>query len=456
MQENTPTKKRKGGIPVNRVALSILAVIAVLHLIIIMLIIDVNRSSSQLSDLMQRSGNYRIEATKIMESTMVLSETCSNYIQMPLTGDGSANVGALIAYAEQLREEDNAPQMLERFRTYHVSDEVLASVEEAAEYAERMFDIQNHAIALMRSVYPTPELPELSVIPEVSLTEEELAMPREARVAAAKRLVLERDYASLRYYATESINQCNQILQNEFDRAAADAKKRVSIVRTLLWIAVFIIILVLSVTFVLFYELIVKPVLRYADEIDQNKSIEKTRAISELCRMVDAYNNLWNRRGKLESILREAAKTDSLTGLSNRYCMEQDLIELEESAKSMGVLLFDVDFLKETNDMQGHLAGDRLLCATADCIKKYFSIKNACFCYRIGGDEFVAILPDCSENDIRSRIERFKSAVKSENITVSVGYSYGESVDADGFKELMRQADQQMYIEKQVTHSERE
>ena len=454
LKEQSSAKKSYGGIPVNRFAFTLLVVITVLHIIIIMLIIDVNRSSTQLSDLMQRSGNYQIEATSIMEGNTALSETCANYIQMPVVGDGSANVGPLNAYAEQLKEKNNASKVLERFRTYNVSDEVLSCIEEATRCSQQMFEMQNHAISLMKSVYPIPPIPDLAVIPEVPLTEEELSMPPEARAAAAKQIIIDKEYASLRYHASKSIEQCNLTLRQEFDKASEAAAKHVATVRLLLWISVFIIIMFLSVTFVMFYELIVKPVRKYSDEIDENKSIEQVKAIAELRRLVSAHNRQWERRNKLESILREAAETDTLTGLPNRYCMERDLIENENYVGSMGVLLFDINFLKKTNDTEGHIAGDKLICKTADCIKQCFSTKDTNSCYRIGGDEFVAVLTGCSEDEINIRIEHFQMMLERENITVSVGYAYEKTADSKSFRTLMEKADKLMYEHKQLIHEE--
>ena len=74
------------------------------------------------------------------------------------------------------------------------------------------------------------------------------------------------------------------------------------------------------------------------------------------------------RRAGLESILRTAAETDALTGLPNRYGFEQYLLESGQSGYAMAVFLFDINYLKTTNDTKGHAAGDDLIRSAAECI----------------------------------------------------------------------------------------
>ena len=452
MKEKNSSKERVGGISANVFAFTLLIVVAVLHAIIIILVIDMNNSNDALADLMERSGEYQIEATNVQASNTVLSETCGNYIQMPVTDGGSANFGPLLAYAEEIGSERSGVKVAERFKSYNVSYDVLSAIEEAAELSEQMMRIQIHAISLMDSVYPLPENPRLSSIRLVELTAEELAMTDDERVERAETLVLEKDYATLRNKVAKSIEKCNTTLQEEFSLVSQKTSEHVATVRIFLWIAIFATILILSSAFVMFYFLMVKPLRRYSNEISSNQSIEQTGGIYELRRLVNAFNGLWHHRNKLEAILRKAAEIDALTGLPNRYCMERDLLENSGDGNSMAVLLFDVNFLKKTNDTRGHLMGDQLIRTAGACISESFGAEGANKCYRIGGDEFVVILSGCSEEEVKSRIDRFNLALERENITVSVGYAYAEKTDGDSFKKLMIEADRNMYEQKKQIH----
>ena len=443
---------RVEGIPANWFAFPLLILVAIMHIAIIILIIDVNNSSNRLSELMQSSGEYQIEATELQASTTVRSETCNNYIQMPVTPNGESNHGPLVTFAKELSAERRGPKVVERFKSYNVSDEVLAYITMASEASEKMTEIQKHAISVMSSVYPTPPMTELASLSNVSLTAEELAMQPEERADYAKRLILNKDYALLRYNVSENIGNCNKTLQREFSNAYAKTKQHVTTVRNLLWAAIIIVISFLVFAFIIFYRLIVKPLRSYTKDIAANKNIHGESGMMEMRQLVRSYNGLWKHRNKLEAVLRLAAENDSLTGLPNRYCLERDIINYESQGGSMAVVMFDVNFLKLTNDTEGHLAGDTLLRTAAYCITECFKTDGANNCYRIGGDEFVAILSNCSDECVKRRLEEFKLALEREGITVSAGYAFTESADGNAFKALIAEADENMYYQKRRIH----
>ena len=168
--------------------------------------------------------------------------------------------------------------------------------------------------------------------------------------------------------------------------------------------------------------------------------------------VVNAYNALLRRHDKLESILRSAAETDALTDLPNRYSLEHYVLEKSEDGGAMAVLLFDVNYLKRINDARGHMAGDKLLRTAAACIRECFETEENGRCYRIGGDEFAAVLQNCSEEDVLRRIQRFSFATEREDISVSVGYAFSNNTDENSMDALMRKADEQMYLHKKRVH----
>ncbi len=445
--------KTREGISVNLFAFPLLVIMIIFHIVIVGLIIDINNTSNQLSDLMNRSGVYKIDATSMQASNTVLSETCSNYIQSA-DAEHSPNVGPLMTYAREINSNRRSPKVLERFRGYDVSDEVLSCIENASNYSEQIFNIQLHAISVMSSVYPLPTMPELAQIPTVSLTPEELAMSENERILYAKNLIVKGDYAQLRYYVAENIDNCNNILQNEFNQASNATQTHVTIMRTILWVVIVSIVIILSIAFVMFYQLIIRPLRSYSKDIAENRSIKDSVGLLEMKQLVKAFNGLWNTHNQIETMLRTAAENDSLTGLPNRYCMEHDLLDDKNKTSSFAVLLFDVNFLKQSNDLHGHFAGDELLRNSAKCIKQCFNMENSNNCYRIGGDEFVALLSNCSEQDIKDRIKNFENVLKENNISISVGYSYVDSKEKASFVEMMAEADKKMYANKKSIHEQ--
>ena len=455
MNEEIDDREAEGkrGIPANAIMMPLGAMFSILLVCVVFLILEVNRSSNELSDLMERNGVYQLEATELQMGINTLSETANSFVQTPVTGDGTTNVGPLKAYAEEMGKDRLASKIAERFEGYEVSDEVLSHIEGAAETSREMMDVQAHAIALVSSVHPLPPIPELSTIPEAILSAEEQAMPAEARIGLARRLMQDQDYAQMRYRIGEDVGSCNHLLQQEFSTASAKAKRYVTTIRTVLWVTFFAIVGLLALSFAILRSWVVWPLRRHAAEITSDLPMTQLSGIREMRVLVDAYNGLLARRNKLESMLSYAAKTDALTGLLNRYSLEQYVAAHDDS--SMALLVFDVNFLKEVNDTQGHVAGDQLLRTVADCIRTCFATEDNDNCFRFGGDEFCAVLRGCAEAEVHERIDRFYDMLRSRRISVSVGYAYADSIDRESFKTLLDEADVRMYENKKRAHAMR-
>lgn len=451
-KESLKESLKIGGVTANALIFPLLVLVVVLHFLIIFLIVEVNRSDDSLADLMLRSGVYQQTATNLQAGSSILSETASGYVQIPVTPDGAPNVGPLTAYAEELGNDRRGDQVVELFRGYDVSDEVRGYIEDAAEQSQRMMDVQLHVIALVRSVYPTPPVPALAAIPDVPLTGEELAMPDEARLGYARQMILSRDYSQMKNALSKDIESCHETLQQEIARASARTQRHITSLRTALWAAVFTIIGTLTGTFILYYHWLIRPMRSYARQISSDETMEQKSVIREMRVMVDAYNTLLRRRNKLEVILRAAAETDALTGVPNRASFDRAVLDLGEDEGSMALVLFDVDYLKRVNDTQGHLAGDRLIRTAADCIHECFGTGENAGCYRIGGDEFAALLHPCDEAELASRIDRFNLALERESISVSYGFAFVEETNEAGLTKLMAEADRHMYERKKQHH----
>jgi diguanylate cyclase (GGDEF)-like protein len=155
-----------------------------------------------------------------------------------------------------------------------------------------------------------------------------------------------------------------------------------------------------------------------------------------------------------ERLLHEA-RHDALTGLPNRAVaedrMEQALARAARRQKLFAVLCIDLDGFKVVNDNLGHHAGDELLQAVATRLRS--RVRHSDTMARIGGDEFLAIIEDCS-GDIaaqavaESLIAALQDPIRIEGQTVSISGSVGIAMyPADGKNAalLKRNADQAMY-----------
>ena len=141
------------------------------------------------------------------------------------------------------------------------------------------------------------------------------------------------------------------------------------------------------------------------------------------------------------------SETDLLTGIRNRNSYEQNLITYAKRCQqSLTYIFVDVNGLHELNNTKGHEAGDRMLQFVADTLQKLFGKEHT---YRIGGDEFVAFVPDGDQEQIRKKLEKVISAVEENGYHVSVGYDthlYGEI----NMKTLVDSAEKRMYEQKQL------
>jgi diguanylate cyclase (GGDEF)-like protein len=132
---------------------------------------------------------------------------------------------------------------------------------------------------------------------------------------------------------------------------------------------------------------------------------------------------------------------DALTGLGNRYSLNQTLTVLSDLKESVGVCYSDINGLKAINDDQGHEAGDQLIKDAAVAFAAIFKKKH---CYRIGGDEFIAIVPEIDEKSFDEMVAKLRA--KSKKISLAFGAVWIE--DSKEIKTAVRNADEAMYESK--------
>lgn len=144
---------------------------------------------------------------------------------------------------------------------------------------------------------------------------------------------------------------------------------------------------------------------------------------------------------------------DPLTGLYNRRYLEDAIHRLDtERNLPFSVATLDVDNLKAANDTYGHCVGDQLLIKIADQLKRTCR-KDDILC-RIGGDEFVILLPKTSEKSASEFLERIRNVTKGIRIDdVRVSVSIGAATKKEARQDigaLLNQADRNMYQEKSL------
>lgn len=152
---------------------------------------------------------------------------------------------------------------------------------------------------------------------------------------------------------------------------------------------------------------------------------------------------------------RHLAYTDALTGLANRTAFEEKLAEVQERLEgysSIWCVSADINNLKETNDTLGHAAGDGLIREAAQLLRAATDGEGTV--YRIGGDEFVALLFDQSEAAVRDTYVRIDTALEQYNrshtpsLNIALGCDRFRFSEEDTMSRLLSRADALMYADK--------
>lgn len=161
----------------------------------------------------------------------------------------------------------------------------------------------------------------------------------------------------------------------------------------------------------------------------------------------------YQRRGKQH--MRNLAMTDELTGMPNRRSVLRQLDGLlqDESTRSCAMLIIDIDHFKSINDRFGHPVGDEVLKSTAEQLRKIVQFPS--FAGRLGGEEFILVLPDHAHEVAMERAETLRMNVAQLNlsdwlgerqITISIGITM--AVPNDTPSTMLRRADAALYAAK--------
>lgn len=161
-------------------------------------------------------------------------------------------------------------------------------------------------------------------------------------------------------------------------------------------------------------------------------------------------------RQKLQDELRSLALIDDLTGLYNRrgfFTLAEHHLKLAERMYKNFYLIFsDIDNLKKINDDFGHLQGDLFLKKVAEILR--YSFRDSDIIARIGGDEFVVLIPETTDYNAKSAITRLQENIKKynkkekKNLSLSMGIANFHPNLKFSLQDLLDKADKHLYEEK--------
>lgn len=193
----------------------------------------------------------------------------------------------------------------------------------------------------------------------------------------------------------------------------------------------------------------------------KKESSEKIRERDLYARELQVIRDLYKEKMKeIEMMGQEALRLsyiDDLTGIYNhRFFIEQLTLEVERQKRldiPLSLLMIDIDYFKNYNDMNGHLAGDQALKAIAKLIQQ--GVRQTDIVARYGGEEFSAILINAGREkalEIAERVRKnvadtqfpYEKAQPNQDVTVSVGVAtFSPSIST--VTDLIREADHALY-----------
>ncbi len=162
--------------------------------------------------------------------------------------------------------------------------------------------------------------------------------------------------------------------------------------------------------------------------------------------------SVWT-EGMHTEYLSKIAYSDILTSLYNRHAFERDLEEFKQSDDPLKIIItFDLNNLKYFNDNIGHQTGDNYLIYFAQLAKKYLSEFGNC--YRVGGDEFSAILYNVPLDVLEEKVSIIQGEVKSfegsDMAGVAVGYAHYDKNDYPSIMNYLKHIDERMFENKTI------
>ncbi len=167
--------------------------------------------------------------------------------------------------------------------------------------------------------------------------------------------------------------------------------------------------------------------------------------------------------GYVEKI-HELTITDDCTALYNarhlNLVLDTEIYRSTRYGYEFSVIFIDLDHFKQVNDTYGHLVGSKLLWLIGDLIKNHLRLID--YAFRYGGDEFVVLLPQTSKENALLVVRRIKDLLNTqtffveEELNVRVTASFGVAgypADAKTRRDLLRLADEAMYVVKNTTRN---
>jgi diguanylate cyclase len=177
-------------------------------------------------------------------------------------------------------------------------------------------------------------------------------------------------------------------------------------------------------------------------------------------RLGEQFDAMGRMEERTEEVFKLAA-LDPLTGLYNRRSAElrlrEEIARAQRHGRALTVLIMDLNGLKSINDKYGHAAGDEAIKSLAARLSR--SIRGSDLAARIGGDEFMLLLPECKPEEVRhvlGRLHSLKIEVDGQTEEFSFAAGWTDYVPGELPEDLLKRADAALYVNKRSAKAQQD
>ena len=170
---------------------------------------------------------------------------------------------------------------------------------------------------------------------------------------------------------------------------------------------------------------------------------------------IQRLQQMLQQRDALEFRLKNIAHSDPLTGLANRFALEEYTRFLESHPSQFSqtcLMIIDIDHFKQVNDQYGHIVGDEVIQFVAQCLKD--NVRTSDLLVRYGGDEFLVLIENIDFDNARKIADKIRSEVEGAYILsengdqIQVSVSVGVAIGAQSWISLFTKADKALFVAK--------
>ena len=333
---------------------------------------------------------------------------------------------------------------------------VMKDLADIVEIMNTMSEVQKHAVYVTTKITDKPgfEVPQklLDELGSYTFTDTDIERTSSGKASDiidyALEIIFEKTYAMNKKVLSSKINNVTSTLRAESANIESESDKIVWNLRRTLWGLSALIILALAAFFFTMFKLVINPIARYTKGIQNNEMLDDEVGVYEVNYLARSYNELLDKKSDFEYRLKAVAETDPLTGFANRYSYNKFLASKTDLEHSTCIFMLDINNLKFVNDTYGHDKGDELIKNSSLAIKETFMDMNGKNCYRLGGDEFIAIMDNIKEEEIEEYLKKFRQKQMYYAVSIAIGYAYTSDISKEGYENLMIEADKRMYENK--------